>query len=68
MYVDRFLCSHSFVAKINRSILSRYFLRKYQKVIRNRKLKKDRQYNGKQKDEQRSTNSTQKPEDRATRT
>ena len=23
MYVDRFLCSHVFVAKINRSILSR---------------------------------------------
>ena len=23
MYVDRFLCSHFFVAKINRSILSR---------------------------------------------
>ena len=26
MYVDRFLCSHVFVAKINRSILSRSFL------------------------------------------
>jgi hypothetical protein len=43
------------------------FSRKYQKVIRNRKLKKDRQNNGQQNDKDLQS-STQKTEDRATRT